>query len=77
MSKLKKIGKRYLFFLFLLNVVLLIVDPGLGREVVSLSVDNLLEMLSVIPPIFLLLGLVEVWIPKETIMKFMGKDVGI
>ena len=77
MSKIKKIGKRYLFFLFLLNVVLLIVDPGLGREVVSLSVDNLLEMLSVIPPIFLLLGLVEVWIPKETIMKFMGKDVGI
>jgi len=35
--------------------------------------DNLLEMLSIIPPIFLLLGLMDVWIPKETIMKYMGK----
>lgn len=79
MSKLKKIVKRYLFFLFLLllNVLLLIVQPKLGREVISLSLDNLLEMLSIIPPIFLLLGLMDVWVPKETIMKFMGKDAGI
>lgn len=79
MNKLKKIVKRYLFFLllFLLNVLLLIIEPRLGREVASLSLNNLLEMLSIIPPIFLLLGLMDVWVPKETIMKFMGKDAGI
>ena len=79
MNKLKKIAKRYLLFLFLflLNVVLLIVEPKLGREVASLSLKNLLEMLSIIPPIFLLLGLMDVWVPKETMMKFMGKDAGI
>ncbi len=79
MSKCKKIVKRYLFFLLLLllNALLLIVEPKLGREVISLSLDNLLEMLSIIPPIFLLLGLMDVWVPKETIMKFMGKDAGI
>ena len=79
MNKLKKLVKRYLFFLLLLllNVLLLIAEPQLGRKVVSLSLDNLLEMLSIIPPIFLLLGLMDVWAPKETIMKFMGKDAGI
>ena len=79
MKKLKEIVKRYLFFLLLLllNVLLLTVEPRLGREVVSLSLDNLLGMLSIIPPVFLLLGLMDVWVPKETIMKFMGKDAGI
>ena len=78
-TTLKKFAKRYLFFLLLLllNVLLLIADPGVGREIVSLSLDSLLEMLSIIPPIFLLLGLMDVWVPKETIMKFMGKDAGI
>lgn len=73
------IVKRYLFFLLLLllNILLLILEPKLGREVVSLSLGNLLEMLSIIPPVFLLLGLMDVWGPKETIMKFMGKDAGI
>lgn len=34
-------------------------------------------MLSVLPPIFLLLGLLDVWVPKETFMRFLGKDSGI
>lgn len=63
--------------MLLLNVLLLIVEPESGREVISLSFDNFLEMLSIIPSIFLLLGLMDVWVPKETIMKFMGKDAGI
>lgn len=39
--------------------------------------DNLAEMQSVIPPIFLLLGLMNVWIHKETMMRCMGKGAGI
>ena len=77
-SNFKNMAKRYRFFLLLLlNALLLILEPELGRKAVSLSLDNLLEMLSIIPPIFLLLGLMDVWVPKETIMKFMGKDAGI
>ena len=57
MIKLKKFAKRYQFFSLLLNVLLLAVKPEADREVVSLSLDNLLEMLSIILPIFLLLGL--------------------
>lgn len=34
-------------------------------------------MFLVIPPIFILLGLLDVWIPRETMIRFMGNDSGI
>lgn len=79
MSQIKKFVKRYKFFLLLvlINVLLLIFQPTVGQEVTKLSLDNFIEMLSIIPPIFLLLGLMDVWVPKETIMKYMGKGAGI
>ncbi len=79
MTKLKKFLARYRFFLILLlaNLLLLFVKPEFGREVASLSLDHLVQMLSIIPPIFLILGLMDVWIPRETMTKYMGKDAGI
>ena len=79
MKRFFKLLSRYKFFLVLVlvNLVLLAVSPEIGRESFSLSYQNLLEMLSIIPPIFILLGLMDVWIPKETMMKYMGKDAGI
>lgn len=71
--------KRYRFFLLLLglNVVLLFADPALGKTSLTISFDNFLEMLTILPPIFLLMGLMDVWIPKQTMMKYMGKGAGI
>lgn len=79
MEKIKKLMKRYRFFLLLIliNALLLMLNPTLGQKVTKLSLNNFVEMLSVIPPIFLLLGLMDVWVPKETIMKYMGKGAGI
>lgn len=79
MARMKEYIKRYRFFLLLvfINGLLFIIEPELGQETTALSVHNLLEMLSVIPPIFLLLGLMDVWVPRETMMKYMGKDAGI
>lgn len=34
-------------------------------------------MLLVIPPIFVLLGLLDVWVPRETMIKYMGEGSGI
>jgi uncharacterized membrane protein YraQ (UPF0718 family) len=36
----------------------------------------MLEMLSVIPPVFILLGLLDVWVQKETMMRYMGEKSG-
>ena len=78
MRRAKKFAKRYRFFLALLliNGFLMLFNPTLGKETFSLSLDNLAEMLSVIPPIFLLMGLMDVWVPKETMVKYMGKEAG-
>lgn len=71
--------KRYRVFIILLfiNILLLFVTPEIGRKSFKLTYDNLLEMLGVIPPIFILLGLLDVWLKKETMIKYMGKGSGI
>lgn len=34
-------------------------------------------MLSVLPPVMILLGLMDVWIPREQLIKYMGNKSGI
>ncbi|MGD9927604.1 MAG: permease [Sphaerochaeta sp.] len=73
------IAKRYspfLLVLVLLGVVSLF-NQELGTGVFNSTVMQLKEMLLVIPPIFVLLGLLDVWVPKQTMVKFMGKGSGL
>ncbi len=51
-------------------------DSGKGLEAINISGFALTEMLSIIPPIFILLGLLDVWISRETMIKLMGKESG-
>jgi len=51
-------------------------DAGKGFEAINISGFALTEMLSIIPPIFILLGLLDVWISRETMIKLMGKESG-
>ena len=76
---MKAIVKRYRFFIIILviNLVMLLVDPGIGIKSFRISRDNLLEMLMILPPIFILLGLLEVWVQRETMIKFMGEKSGL
>ena len=62
---IKNFVKRYRFFLILLviNISLLFISPEIGKKSFSITYDNLLEMLGVIPPIFILLGVLIVGIP--------------
>lgn len=71
--------KRYrLFLLFAgVNLVLLFATPDIGWKALSLTWENVIEMLSFLPPIFILLGLMDVWINRETMMHYMGRDSGL
>ena len=73
---MKKFLKRYSFFLLMLavNLFLLFFYPDTGKNAFSLTFDNILEMLGVVPPIFVMLGLLDVWLKRETMIKYMGKD---
>lgn len=71
--------RRYRLFIILLgiNILLLFAVPDLGKKSFKITYNNLLEMLGVIPPIFILLGILDVWLKKETMIKYMGKGSGI
>lgn len=75
---MKKFLKRYSFFLvlFAINIVVVIFLPEVGKKSLTITWGNILEMLSVIPPIFILLGLLDVWVEKETMIKLMGEKSG-
>lgn len=59
------------------SLVLLTLAPETGTKALSITRDNALEMLSFLPPVFVLLGLLDVWVDRETMMKYMGPDSGL
>ena len=75
MGKLTKLLKRYKVFisLFAINLIILFLYPSIGMKSMELSLKNTFEMLSVVPPIFILLGLLDVWVKRETMVKYMGE----
>ena len=76
---MKKILLRYKAFIAVssLFIFLLIYNYALGLKVLTITAYSFKEMLLVIPPIFILLGLLDVWIPKETMVKHLGPDSGL
>jgi uncharacterized membrane protein YraQ (UPF0718 family) len=76
---MKAFVKRYRLFLLLLlaNIAIGLALPEIGKKSVELTVQNLTEMLAVIPPIFILLGLLDVWVDRATMMKYTGRGSGL
>ncbi|MCL4515838.1 MAG: permease [Firmicutes bacterium] len=68
---------KYFLLIVLVDLVILFLHPVTGREVFRHTYFNFAEMISVIPPIFLLLGLLDVWVPRETIIRYLGERSGI
>jgi uncharacterized membrane protein YraQ (UPF0718 family) len=58
-------------------LILTFINNDLGTRALSISANQIKEMLLVIPPVFLLLGLLDVWVPKETMIKYMGEGSGL
>jgi uncharacterized membrane protein YraQ (UPF0718 family) len=63
------------YILFLIISFVLGFNPGkeIGYNFVSFSLD----MLKILPGAFILIGLFEVWVKKETIEKHLGEESGI
>lgn len=74
-----RLVKRYFFFIMVMIVTISIslVDYQSGKSVTTIALDSFIQMISVLPPIMLLLGLLDIWVPRETMIKFMGRDSGI
>ncbi len=51
--------------------------PQLAMDSGIIAAQYFKEMALIMPPVFLLMGLSEVWIPKNAIQKWLGKDAGV
>ncbi|KNZ43537.1 permease [Acetobacterium bakii] len=76
---MKKILKRYRAFLVVLGAMLIltIFNMELGMKAISVIGFSLKEMILVIPPVFVLLGLLDIWVPRATMIKYMGEGSGL
>lgn len=74
-----KLVKRYSFFLITVAILLLLLlfNRELGKSAVVITGVSLRGMATIIFPIFILLGLLDVWVSRETMMKYMGDGSGI
>ena len=74
-----KIFKRYKnFFLSLLVLIILsFFSKSILTQTINTSTSSIFQMLSVLPPVMILLGLMDVWIPREQLIKYMGNKSGI
>ena len=67
MNLLIKILKRYKYFLFSVSILIIIglFSLNLFLNVLNSVKSNILQMLSVLPPIMILLGLMDIWIQEK------------
>lgn len=78
MSKMKEFAKNNQLLIFVLStyLVLLIIKTPLGIAALRNSAYYFREMLIIMPVIMLLTALLEAWVPKQFIVKHLGKDAG-
>ncbi len=58
-------------------VVLAVWLPDIASQSAMVTKDYFKEMALIIPPVFMLMGLLEIWIPKNKIQYWLGSGSGI
>ncbi|OXX83616.1 permease, partial [Paraclostridium benzoelyticum] len=48
-----------------------------GFKIFSTTFSSLIQMLSILPPVMILLSLLDIWVPKKYFIKYMGDSSGI
>jgi len=70
---------NYRLFLVVLavNLLLLFWQPALARHSALNSAGFMLEVLSIVPPVMVLMGLLDVWVPRRLVESHLGPDSGM
>ncbi|SHJ36574.1 permease [Desulfofundulus thermosubterraneus] len=71
--------RRYALFALVVvaDLLLYLQHPARGEQAIRSALDYLVEMLLFIPPIFVLVGLLDVWVPRQIVEKNVGPDSGV
>ena len=68
---------KWAILMFLAMTALALTVPQTGSKAMQITWNNTRTMLGILPPILLLIGLLDVWVPKEVMIKYMGEHSGI
>jgi len=60
-----------------INLLMLLWHPSLAGHSTSNAFLFLLEVLSIVPPVMILMGLLDVWLPRKLVERHLGPDAGL
>ncbi len=63
--------------ILIISAILLSIFPDRKRTVIDISSNFFIEMILILPAIMVMLGLFEVWVPKNIVVKYIGKASGM
>lgn len=58
-------------------VLLLLVFPDVAKESLGFAAEGVGRFLLLLPPIFVIVGLLDTWVERETLIRHMGADSGV
>ncbi|NTW05949.1 MAG: permease [Peptococcaceae bacterium] len=67
---------KWAIIFFLIQIAIFLFNHNTGKNAFMITLSNLKEMLLLIPPIFIIMGLMDVWVPRETLIRYMGQGSG-
>lgn len=74
-----KLLRKYMTFIIASIAILItyIWNQEIGLKALDTFKMSFKEMMMIIPPIFILMGLLDTWVPKDVMVKYMGEDSGL
>ena len=71
------IGKYwFLFAVIIANLLILVVNPQTEINALNFSQKTFINFIFILTPIFICIGIMDVWIERETMIKIMGEKSG-
>lgn len=70
---------RYKYFLISLfiSIGIYFFNTSLGTNIFINAKSSLFQMISILPPVMILLGFLDTWVSREYFVKYMGDNSGI
>lgn len=68
---------KWVVLAVIIDIAIFLWNSALGTQIALRTTEGFLEMLSFIPPIFIILGLLDTWVPREKVVAHLGSGSGI
>ncbi len=65
-----------MFAIFAIAVLLVYIYPSKEKAVVTISLKFFIEMIEILPAVMILMGLFSVFVSREFVVRFLGKEAG-